>query len=38
VAVAFWDIGDTGYLRFTSLYAEGNMTRLVDLKDEMQIG
>lgn len=37
VAVAFWDIGDTGYLRFTSLYGEGNMTRLVDMKEEMRI-
>lgn len=38
VAVAFWDIEGTGYLRFTSLYAEGDMTRLVDLKDEMEVG
>jgi aspartate/methionine/tyrosine aminotransferase len=37
VAVAFWDIDDTGYLRFTSLYGEGNLTRLVDLKKEMRI-
>ena len=37
VAVAFWDLGGSGYLRFTSLYSEGNMTRLVDMKDEMQI-
>ncbi len=38
VAVAFWDIEDTGYLRFTSLYSEGNLTRLMDLRDQMQIG
>lgn len=38
VAVAFWDIDGTGYLRFTSLYSEGNLTRLVDMKDEMRIG
>ena len=37
VAVAFWDIEGTGYLRFTSLYGEGNMARLVDMKDEMRI-
>ena len=37
VAVAFWDIQDTGYLRFTSLYSEGDLTRLVDMKEEMRI-
>ena len=37
VAVAFWDIDGTGYLRFTSLYSEGTLTRLVDMKDEMEI-
>lgn len=37
VAVAFWDIEGTGYLRFTSLYGEGNLARLVDMKKEMQI-
>lgn len=37
VAVAFWDIGDQGYLRFTSLYSQGDLTRLVDMKEEMGI-
>lgn len=37
VAVAFWDIGARGYLRFTSLYSQGNLTRFVDMKDEMRI-
>lgn len=37
VAVAFWDIDGTGYLRFTSLYSEGSLTRLVDLRKEMRI-
>jgi aminotransferase len=36
-AVAFWDIDGTGYLRFTSLYSEGNLTRLVDMKNDMAI-
>jgi aminotransferase len=37
VAVAFWDIGDHGYLRFTALYGEGNLARFVDMKEEMRI-
>lgn len=37
VAVAFWDIGGHGYLRFTALYGQGNLTRFVDLKEKMGI-
>ena len=37
VAVAFWDIGSQGYLRFTALFSEGDVTRLVDMKEAMRI-
>jgi len=37
VAVAAWDIHGNGYLRFTALYSQGNLTTLVRLKDELQI-
>jgi aspartate/methionine/tyrosine aminotransferase len=37
VAVAFWDIGNQGYLRFTALFSQGDVTRLVDMKEAMAI-